>query len=215
MIFDLWDTLVDLWTPEDSAALRVRMAKRSGVEPDSFHAVWFDTYLQRELAPLVDDMRMVLAKLGADIEHAEALCDMRREFTRFTLVPRRGAIETLEELGRRGLKRGLVSVSSGEVAEIWEETELASHLDAVVLSCVVGVRKPDPRIYSFACEALGVAPEECLYVGDGAGDELASAANAGMRPVLILRPAQEEPYWEEAHGWQPRITSLEQVLELV
>ena len=44
---------------------------------------------------------------------------------------------------------------------------------------------------------------------------LAGAANAGMNPVLILRPAQEEPYWEEAHGWQPRITSLEQVLELV
>jgi len=36
-----------------------------------------------------------------------------------------------------------------------------------------------------------------------------------MRAVLILRPGQDEPYWEEARGWQPRVNSIPQVLELL
>ncbi len=36
-----------------------------------------------------------------------------------------------------------------------------------------------------------------------------------MKAVLILRPEQEEPYWEEARGWQPRIKAVPEVLELL
>jgi len=33
--------------------------------------------------------------------------------------------------------------------------------------------------------------------------------------VLILRPHQDEPYWKEAHGWEPRIHALPELLDLV
>ena len=69
--------------------------------------------------------------------------------------------------------------------------------------------KPDPRIYLRACDELGVEPGECLYVGDGANDELAGAQRVGMRPVLIHRP-EEKPQWDG-----PRITSIPDVLDLV
>jgi FMN phosphatase YigB (HAD superfamily) len=54
-----------------------------------------------------------------------------------------------------------------------------------------------------------------MFVGDGANDELAGAERVGMRAVLILRAGQDEPYWQEARGWQPRITSIPEVLDLV
>ncbi len=47
------------------------------------------------------------------------------------------------------------------------------------------MKKPDPRIYRLATEQLRVQPEDCLYVGDGASQELAGAAQVGMSPVLI------------------------------
>jgi putative hydrolase of the HAD superfamily len=106
-------------------------------------------------------------------------------------------------------------VCSEEVAELWEETPFAGLFDSTVFSCSVGLRKPDPAIYRLALGELGVEPGEALFVGDGANDELAGAERVGMRAALILRPEQNEPYWEEARGWQPRIHKIREVLELV
>ena len=60
-----------------------------------------------------------------------------------------------------------------------------------------------------------VSPDECLFVGDGANDELAGAERVGMRAVCVLPPGRDEPIWPEARGWEPTITSLEDVLSLV
>jgi putative hydrolase of the HAD superfamily len=77
------------------------------------------------------------------------------------------------------------------------------------------LRKPDPRIYLLACEQLGVPPEDAIFVGDGANDELAGAERVGMRAVLIHRPS-EEPPWEEVRDWNgPRITAVPEVLGLL
>src|SRR4029077_3850784 len=110
--------------------------------------------------------------LGLEGDALAECLRLRADFTRNALVPRDGAIETLEELQRRGFKRGVISVCSSDVEELWDETELAPHVDDVVLSCAVGLSKPDPRIYELACERLRVDPDECLFVGDGANNEL-------------------------------------------
>ena len=38
------------------------------------------------------------------------------------------------------------------------------YFDVVLQSCKLGLRKPDPRIYQLACQKLGIAPSEVLYV---------------------------------------------------
>ena len=45
----------------------------------------------------------------------DELVELRFELARRVLVPRPGAVETLEELGARGIKRGLISVCTEEV----------------------------------------------------------------------------------------------------
>jgi putative hydrolase of the HAD superfamily len=55
--------------------------------------------------------------------------------------------------------------------------------------------KPEPAIYLKACEALGVKAEECLYVGDGADNELRGASALGMRTVRTLEYAYSDPTW--------------------
>ena len=63
--------------------------------------------------------------LGLDEETVAECLRIRSEFTRDALVPLEGAIETLDELQRRGFKRGVISVCSSDVEEAWDETELA------------------------------------------------------------------------------------------
>jgi len=207
VIFDLWDTLV-LWDVPASHAHYAHMAAHTGVDVELMTRAWQDTHIERSTGPLADNVRDVLALTGADPMHLDAVSELRRVHTRAALVPREGSIETLDELRRRGFKVGLISVCSGDVEDVWDETTLAPHFDDVVLSCTVGLRKPDPAIYRLACERLGVAPEECLFVGDGANDELAGAARVGMKAVCILRPGADEPLWPEARGWEPTIASL-------
>jgi putative hydrolase of the HAD superfamily len=64
---------------------------------------------------------------------------------------------------------------------------LRNRLDAVVFSYELGVRKPDPRIYRHALDALGARPEDTLFVGDGGSDEHRGARAVGMRSVLVTR----------------------------
>ena len=67
----------------------------------------------------------------------------------------------------------------------WPRSPLRPCFDAAIFSCDVGAAKPDAGIYLAACETLGVAPAECLFVGDGGSDELRGAAALGMVPVQM------------------------------
>ncbi|MEM7218903.1 MAG: HAD-IA family hydrolase [Pseudomonadota bacterium] len=61
--------------------------------------------------------------------------------------------------------------------------------DVVIESSVIGIRKPNPRIYEIACEALGVAPSECAFLDD-LGINLKPAHALGMRTIKVLNEAQ-------------------------
>lgn len=73
-----------------------------------------------------------------------------------------------------------------------EETTLGEVLalfDVVVESSVVGVRKPDPRIYLLACERLGVDPARAVFLDD-LGINLKTARRLGMRTIKVGDPDQ-------------------------
>jgi FMN phosphatase YigB (HAD superfamily) len=61
---------------------------------------------------------------------------------------------------------------------------IAGRVDAVVLSCELGVRKPHPAAYAAVTAALAVAPAEILFVGDRVLDDVTGPAAAGMRTCL-------------------------------
>jgi putative hydrolase of the HAD superfamily len=55
------------------------------------------------------------------------------------------------------------------------------------------VEKPDPRIFRAALDALGVAPEEALYVGDLYEVDVVGARAAGISAVLLAQPEAGSP----------------------
>jgi putative hydrolase of the HAD superfamily len=109
---------------------------------------------------------------------------MHRERHLWSSVAERSA-ETLARLQAAGLRLGVVSNSDGRVEQALEAAGLRSYFDVVIDSALVGVEKPDPRIFQAALERLGVEPDEALYVGDLYEVDVLGARAAGIDAVLL------------------------------
>ena len=71
-------------------------------------------------------------------------------------------------------------------------------IDSAVFSGEVGWRKPSPRLFAAALQALGVRAEHTVFVGDRMREDIIGASRAGMRTVLMAR--NESPAGEPSHG---------------
>jgi putative hydrolase of the HAD superfamily len=209
VVFDLFQTLVFLEGEEWRDQYR-RLAEAVGADADAFATAWVADRPRRETGPLADSVRVFCGEFGLSDADADALVELRREATRAMLVPRDGAVETLEALSRRGFRIGLISNCSGDVAEVWQETPFGPYFDATVFSCEVGAAKPDRRLYEAAAEQLAVELSECVFLDDN--PEYASAAvEAGMDAVVIDPPDGPDP---ESAWAGPRISSPRELLVL-
>ena len=68
-----------------------------------------------------------------------------------------------------------------------ESSEAMTLFDHVIESSLIGIRKPDPRIYHMSCDALGVKPKECIYLDD-LGVNLKPAKAIGMTTIKVIDP---------------------------
>lgn len=84
-----------------------------------------------------------------------------------------------------GIRTALLSNSWG--MELYRRSELEGLFDVVVISGEVGLRKPDPAIFTLTTERLGVPPGACVFVDDYPG-HLQPAMEAGMTTVLHRSP---------------------------
>jgi HAD superfamily hydrolase (TIGR01549 family) len=104
----------------------------------------------------------------------------------------KAALVALQNLGMR---LGCVSnafMGAATLQRIMVEKGLGEHLELIVSSCDLGYRKPHPAIYQAALEAMGVSPEEVIFVGDRLDADVAGPAALGMRTVLTLQYRQED-----------------------
>ncbi len=82
-----------------------------------------------------------------------------------------------------GGRAAFLSNSGPEVmARVRADHPLETRFDAVVISCEVGVSKPDPRIYRLCLERMGLWAPETLFVDDRA-DNIEGAARIGLRTL--------------------------------
>ena len=84
----------------------------------------------------------------------------------------------------------LVSNFYGNIATVLQEFKLDGIFDKIIESAVVGVRKPDPQIFTLGVEALGMQPDEVVVVGDSMDKDIIPAGKAGCHTV-----------WFKGEGW--------------
>lgn len=91
----------------------------------------------------------------------------------------------LRRVREAGLVAGVISNSNGSVRSILEETGLAADLHFIIDSAVVGVEKPDPRIFRLGLSEAGVTAAEAVYVGDLYSVDVLGARAAGLDGILL------------------------------
>ncbi len=200
VIFDLFGTVVANLDPPRLVAAIDAIAGELGAPPDLFREAWSETFRHRmdgRLQDGEDQFRDILDSLGvaSTATQRRAASEIRRDFMRAALAPKKHAIDCLEELRRQGFKIGMATDCSSETPDLLCETELGSHFEVIASSAHLRVTKPDPRMYDHVLTGLGVSGSDCIYVGDGNSEELVGAKRHGMLTVWVDNGDQQ--HWRE------------------
>ena len=159
-----------------------------------------------------DYVGIILEALGVPVASRAAIADALQAENRANSLWRVVLDDTdgvLEALRARGLQLAVVSNADGRVPAALAASGLHRHFGAVIDSHLVGVEKPDPRIFQLALDQLGVPAGEALFVGDIYEIDVVGARRAGMDAVLIDRLSR---YGEVDCR---RIAHLRELLDLV
>lgn len=151
--------------------------------------------------------------LGQLLEYAglEANPDAIRELAvskQLWRAPLPGALDGVQAVVDAGLQVAVVSNADGTVEQDLEAAGFGDFFNVVIDSTLTGVSKPDPAIFTFALEALGVSPEEAWYVGDSTLFDLQGAEAAGFGEFVLVDPLDLQDY-------RPHVASVGQLPELL
>jgi putative hydrolase of the HAD superfamily len=107
-------------------------------------------------------------------------------------------------LGRK-YSLGLLSNATASLADLLvDRFALGGLFEIVVISALVGLRKPDPAIYYLAAERAGVPPAACLLIDDKERNT-AAAASVGMATVIFRSAEQLARELRRQLGWTPPV----------
>jgi REG-2-like HAD superfamily hydrolase len=110
-------------------------------------------------------------------EMFEELYDYYAKGSSYELM--QGAAESLQRIRNAGIKTAIVSNFDTRLWRILRELHIEQLFDAVIISAEVQAEKPNPVIFQAACSALGLAPEQCVHVGDDRRNDLYGARDSG------------------------------------
>jgi putative hydrolase of the HAD superfamily len=151
----------------------------------------FDAAGTLEDAGYAGIVRRLLADAGidADDEEVDRFIEAEHEawFPQHQLDSTTHAL--LEALRGRGLKLGIVSNAFDPPELLRRDLDrlgITQRIDSAVFASEAGVRKPHPAIFQRALDALGVAGERTLFVGDALASDLGGARALGMRTCQSL-----------------------------
>jgi putative hydrolase of the HAD superfamily len=153
---------VNATNPDTNAWARL---ERGEVDLETFGRLWSDE--ARRLGHELDG-RLVLERLAGEIR------------------PR--MVDAIRACGTKYKTACLTNNFTRAEAVLSEEVAAVYALfDEVLESRVLGVRKPDPRFSELACDALGVRPDECVFLDD-LGVNLKPARALGMHTIKVADP---------------------------
>lgn len=186
----IWDGYREAGVPLDKATFRDayvyaerELAKHPHIQPeDNFH-VLLQKKMEIEFGWLADEGKLTREDAGRFAPVVAQYCYERARECADEARP------VLERLSER-YPMVLVSNFYGNVEAVLKDFDLRRFFREIVESAVVGVRKPDPRIFGLGVEALGLKPEEVLVVGDSYKKDIVPAESIGCHVA-----------WLKGKGW--------------
>lgn len=214
ILFDVGDTLVRLGPMETVLAPRLgSVLDAAGIECsggaeavcdrllDDMRRAILSGFERGELEEhLLPEMaRSLLSSAGVEIPAAVAddLAGVLHEADIARIEPWPGVVEQLLALRDEGYRLAAVSnttTRSQLLRDFFEQHNLVPCFDAWVFSIDLGVRKPHPRIYQHALDAIGAGGDEALFVGDRVREDILGPRAVGIaHAILTHEHRQEDP----------------------
>jgi putative hydrolase of the HAD superfamily len=218
LIFDVNGTLIDIETNEAQEEVYRPLANflsyqgisigRGELRDLYFQTIRDQLAASREARPEVDVVavwRDLLTRRGNAITQALPpeklkqlplfLAEMHRSLSRqrLQLFPEvRTVLEQLRPYYRFAVATDALSPYA--LPEL-RHVGLAEFFNPIIVSGDVGYRKPDPRLFRKALDALGTSAGETAYVGDDLEQDVLGAKQVGMKTVLFCSgPQQVDPF---------------------
>lgn len=204
VVFDIYKTLIDIQTDEESLGPYVFLSQwlsYHGVatDPPALRLRYLDLCsdeISRKEAPFPDfDIGRVFSRILLDAERLDLDVDAKsrelallfRMLTTKSISVYPGVVELLAALKGK-VRLGIIS----NAQRLFTMPELSKFglvhfFDAIVLSSDFGMRKPDPKIFRSLLDAIAVAPEEAVFIGDSLFDDVYGAGKVGMKTIWICR----------------------------
>ena len=210
VVFDLFDTLVDLsmrdlprvevrgkLIPTTAGRLHDVVANWAKIDFERFVDTLFEVDREFRVSryekglelPTLERFEALASRLEIDApELPQALTDAHMGLIRDQVQVPEHHTDVLGSLGGR-VRLGLCSnFSHSKMAlELLDESGIGSHLESVIISDAIGIRKPRSEIFEAVLAELDVAPAEMLHVGDSLRADVGGAAPLGIRTVWITR----------------------------
>lgn len=202
VLFDLDDTLLDDSSAYKRAARRVagEVAAERGVDAQRLatafvaeaNGFWTKLTQERLTLPIHDARTQLWSEalqasgVPLDIPLAERCGERYTRYRADELELFPGALDLVRALREHGCKLGIVT--NGFAATHHEKVDrvgLRPYVDALFLADEMGMVKPDPEIFRYACRTLGSEPARTAMVGDRYDRDIIGAASVGLFTVLI------------------------------
>ena len=104
-----------------------------------------------------------------------------------------GMAELCGELSASGVPLGIISNSEGRLVELLDHMDLHKFFPVVADSGVLGIEKPDRRIFDWTAVELGVTTADLIHVGDAWVADVEGALGVGARVIWITAEQTTRP----------------------
>ena len=132
-----------------------------------------------------------------------------------TIVMTAQSRKILHQLKELGVPMVLVSTFYGNMHTVLHEFGFNGLFLKVIESAVVGIRKPDPRIFLLGVEALGLKPEEVTVVGDSLDKDIIPAHEAGCQTIWLRGDGWTSASHNGDCPYCETINALDEILEMI
>ena len=161
------------------------LGKNPIIKPDFTFKRTLEEKIRLQMEFLEGEKKLRSKELSS-MEYQQAVVD---DLYRLTCEETARSREVLLEL-KKQYPMVLVSNFYGNIVTVLKEFKLDGIFDTIIESAVVGVRKPDPKIFTLGVEALNMQPGEVIVVGDSMDKDIVPAGKAGCHTV-----------WFKGEGW--------------
>lgn len=210
VLFDIDHTLltemplIQLFLPQ----VYERLSKKFGIKKEEARERFLSEIFGRWETYEWHDWNFFFRLFGLDMKYEELL---KHYPHKLHVYP--DTVPVLEWLKEEGLRLAVVTSGPKYQRLKLELAGLLDYFDVVVTRDDVGMVKPEPRIFLYALESLGVEPKEAIIVGDSLWQDIYGGKNVGMKTVWISRGGEEDFHFADfrigtLHG-------LRKVLEVI